>query len=311
VADAPSNADTGDAGDGASQNTIDLVVLLSIDGLRPDAIGSGTPNLSHLKREGSYADSAVTVTNSSTLPSHASMLSGVQPELHGLNFNAYRPERGFIRVPSIFLMAERAGLPTAMFVAKQKLHHILREDSPTHFKVAGRCASVVSEFTSYLKQKPSGLAFLHFGEPDHAGHRHGWMTPQYKQAVHGADSCVGALVETLRNANNADRIMLIVTSDHGGHGRGHGSALAEDRHIPWIAWGHMVNHGLVIHRPLQTLDTAQTALYALGVAPGPAMAGAVVVEGFRSGAPAPVVAANVPNPRLASLQCSSIHLSQR
>ena len=64
------------------------VVLVSIDGLRPDAISpKETPTLSRLTTEGSYTLSARTILPSKTLPSHTSMLTGQPPDIHGVSWN--------------------------------------------------------------------------------------------------------------------------------------------------------------------------------------------------------------------------------
>ena len=56
------------------------VVVISIDGLRPDAIAaSGAANLQRMMREGAYSLQARTIMPSRTLPSHTSMLTGVTP----------------------------------------------------------------------------------------------------------------------------------------------------------------------------------------------------------------------------------------
>ena len=56
------------------------------------------------------------------------MVSGVDASLHHLDFNAYKPERGSIAVPTIFSLVRQAGLPTAMFVGKGKLRHLPHEE---------------------------------------------------------------------------------------------------------------------------------------------------------------------------------------
>ena len=57
------------------------VLVVSIDGLRPDAIAAySAPTLQRLIREGSYTLSATTIDPSTTLPSHTSMLTGQPPE---------------------------------------------------------------------------------------------------------------------------------------------------------------------------------------------------------------------------------------
>jgi arylsulfatase A-like enzyme len=61
-----------------------------------------------------------------------------------------------------------------------------------------------------------------------------------------------------------DRTLLLVTADHGGHGRRHGTHRIEDLHIPWIASGARVQRG-DFDAPVRTTDTAATILAALGL----------------------------------------------
>ena len=59
---------------------IEHVVLISIDGLRPDALElANTPTLDALRRAGAYSPKAQAVLPSVTLVNHASMLSGMAP----------------------------------------------------------------------------------------------------------------------------------------------------------------------------------------------------------------------------------------
>jgi hypothetical protein len=82
------------------------VVIISEDGLRPDALSPElTPRHIALIHEGARAKDAETIPESDTLPSHASMLSGVGAHEHGLWWNSYQAARGFIHVPTIFSVA--------------------------------------------------------------------------------------------------------------------------------------------------------------------------------------------------------------
>ena len=55
----------------------DHVVIVSFDGMRPDGMErADAPTLHRLRAEGTYALQAETVGDSSTLPSHSSMISG-------------------------------------------------------------------------------------------------------------------------------------------------------------------------------------------------------------------------------------------
>src|SRR3954466_13973597 len=79
---------------------INHVLIISEDGLRADAVAT-----LHLKwhdlnhQRGSYSDHALTIRDASTLPAHASMLSGVEPNEHGLTWNTCRPRGAFLKAP--------------------------------------------------------------------------------------------------------------------------------------------------------------------------------------------------------------------
>ena len=68
-----------------------------------------------------------------------------------------------------------------------------------------------------------------------------------------------------RQSGIADDSVLIITADHGGHARTHGTDRPEDMNIPWIAWGKGVKKGFEISAPVKTFDTAATALWLLDV----------------------------------------------
>src|SRR5688572_16912170 len=102
------------------------VMIISIDGLRPDAIEQfRAPTLQRLMREGSYSRDAQTILPSTTLPSHTSMLTGVDVDVHGVTFNSDETANvGTLRVPTVFGLAHAAGLRTAAFFGKSKLQHL-------------------------------------------------------------------------------------------------------------------------------------------------------------------------------------------
>ncbi len=247
------------------RGTADLVVLVSLDGLRPDVITPAHRSLHRLLLQGASPRYARTIDKSATLPSHASMVSGVDPSAHGLDFNSYKPDRGNITRPTIFSEVHQAGLPTVMYVGKSKLKHLLARPTEAKFTVAGVfCQKVLKAALPDLQQATRGVFFLHFADADGAGHRYGWMTEEYHEAVDKIDRCLGRVFDAIDESGRADRTLLIVTSDHGGHERSHGTRLDVDQHIPWYAWGAGVRRGR-IHHAVHTTDTAATALAALGI----------------------------------------------
>ncbi|TAK30889.1 MAG: phosphodiesterase [Myxococcaceae bacterium] len=245
----------------------DHVVVVSFDGMRPDGMERAeAPTLHRLRTEGAAALGAVTVGDSSTLPSHSSMLSGVEVRAHGMTFDDFHADRGFIRVPTALSFAHDAGFSTAMFVSKAKLRHIA---VPGSLDVWSRphwsCERVAAAAAEYLSTATPGITFIHFSEPDDSGHRFGWMRARYLQAIARSDRCFTTVMSSVEARADRGRFLVIATADHGGHGRRHGTHAPEDLHIPWVAWGSQVTRG-DFSDPVRTTDTAATALAALGVA---------------------------------------------
>lgn len=106
------------------------VVVISIDGLRPDYVtqadshGLKIPNLRKLMADGSYAAGVTGVVPTVTYPSHTTIVTGVWPSEHGIyangafdplrknldGWNWYAPD---IKVPTLWEAADRAGIITA------------------------------------------------------------------------------------------------------------------------------------------------------------------------------------------------------
>lgn len=281
----------------ARANTPHLI-LISIDGLRPDAIEwAGAETLGSMIREGAYSLDAQTILPSLTLPSHTSMLTGVPAADHGVVWNRDRDARSeFVEVPTVFDVAHAAGLHTAAIAGKRKLRHLFRTGTLDYavFPADGRHASaaeVAAHAAEYLASAEPNLLFVHLPDPDVAGHSRGWMSGRYRTAVRAADAAVAQIRDAARKQFGDDYV-LIVTADHGGHGFGHGSE--REQAIPWIAWGEGVRAGRV-QQKIHTYDTAATVLWLLGVARPDEWRGVPIRSAFTAAAEAPPVgAASVP-----------------
>ena len=118
---------------------------------------------------------------------------------------------------------------------------------------------------AYLKAERPALTFIHLDHVDGAGHDHGHGTPQYYAAVEDADRLIGQILAGVKEAGIAERTIVIVTSDHGGKGKGHGGATMGEIEIPWIVVGPGVARGREIAAPVNTFDTAATVAYVLGL----------------------------------------------
>ena len=137
------------------------VLILSIDGLRPDAIAlAPMPNLLALMQNSAYTLNAQTIYPSSTLPSHSSMLTGLCPSKHGVDWNDYIPERGYAQGTDLFDIAHAAGLQTVMHVGKEKLRQITEPASLDIFTYVNDRDLIVTQ--RLLEDFPQDLAFSSF-----------------------------------------------------------------------------------------------------------------------------------------------------
>lgn len=264
------------------------VVLVSIDGLRPDAIATfGAPMLQRLMREGSYSLSARTIMPSKTLPSHTSMLSGEPPEDHGVFWNdVLSAKTAVVEFSTIFSVARAHGYRTAAFFSKAKFGPLQRPGTLDYSQAPGgwfgRWSSerTIADVRDYVLEQRPNVLFVHLSDVDHAGHGSGWMSEAYGRAVRQVDRAVGELMLAADAAYGQGNYSLLVTADHGGHQYGHGTSDLQDVTIPWIAWGRGANAGLLKDVSIETFDTAPTVLWLLGVQEPDAWDGSPIIEAF-------------------------------
>jgi predicted AlkP superfamily pyrophosphatase or phosphodiesterase len=260
------------------------VVIISIDGLRPDAIEEAdTPTLDALRAQGAYSPAAQAVLPSVTLVNHASMLGGMSPAKHGIYWNTNDPDLGQVKGPTLFSVAHGAGLSTAMVVGKPKLKHLVLPNSVDNYIYAGFTdLQVVSEAIPVIEDNMPNLLFIHLPDVDSAGHALGWMSLAQLLALNLTDGLVGEIVAALEREGYVDQTLLIITADHGGTGVKHGSDSPEDATIPWLAVGPGVPAGITLQSEIVTYDTAATALHAFGLPIPETWDGQPVLEIFES-----------------------------
>jgi predicted AlkP superfamily pyrophosphatase or phosphodiesterase len=253
------------------------VALISIDGLRPDALtGVNTPNILALAQRGSYTFAAQTVFPSTTLPGHTSMLTGLEPSAHGITFDEYR-DSFQLAAPTVFSLVHLAGKRAVMVVGKDKLRQLAAAGSTDSYTCATRGdVEVVNEAVARL---PLGfdLLFVHLPQVDLTGHASGWMSAEYLAQLHKTDEAVGRLVALLPPGAT-----VILTADHGGQHKSHGTNDSIDMTIPWIIAGPRVAHHGPLTRAVRTVDTALTVLSLLSVPAPVGATGKLVSEAFEA-----------------------------
>jgi len=243
------------------------VILISIDGLRSDALAaSGHPFVAELEKISSHTYNSRSVIPPVTLPAHVSMMNSVIPERHGILTNTYVPQ---VRpVKGIFEKISEAGGISAMFYGWDPLRDVA---SPYSLKFASFIESHTSESVDTLLTDEAikcldtydpDFTFLYLVDTDDkGGHDNGWMSDEYLRRVRIALDNSKRIVEKYAKDHT-----VIITADHGGHSFGHGADIPEDMIIPLFCIGEKFPAGTIIDSA-SILDIAPTIARLMGIEP--------------------------------------------
>lgn len=213
-------------------------VLILVDGMRSDAI-SRQPKANALLPKASYCLNTQTVFPPVTLPCHMSLFHSVAPDRHGTTTNIYMPQ---VRpVPGLCEQLRLAKKKCAFFYNWEELRDLSRPGSLAYSQfISGSIHGyekanhlVTDSAIDYITKHTPDFAFLYLGYVDHAGHNHGWMSDEYHQAIASSFDDIYRLLKAL-----PEDYTVLITADHGGHGRGHGENIPEDMTIPLLCLGN-------------------------------------------------------------------------
>ncbi len=257
------------------------IVIISIDGCRPDVLlRADTPVIHGLLPKASFSFWARTTAESVTLPSHTSMLTGVVPIKHGIQWNSDLPLKSpvYPAYPTLFQLAKKAGLTTAMAAGKSKFINLAVPDSLDWQFITTEAKTEDPEVTDkaveMIHDHQPQVLFVHLPTDDNVGHAKGWGTEAQLKALAQADECVGRIIKAVDDAKLTDSTAFIITADHGGFGRVHGPDDIRCRYIPWICFGPGIRQNLDLTTLdysvtgadcINTEDTFATACYLMGI----------------------------------------------
>ena len=251
-------------------------LIISVDGLRPDVLlRADAPRIREMCRNGSFTFWGRSTAVSITLPTHVSILTGVEPQVHGIHWNAGLPlsEPVYPKVSTLFELAKKAGYSTGAVTGKSKFDVLNKPGTIDHSywpdEAKSTDADVAKNAQEMLRSHRPEVFFVHFPGVDNVGHKTGWGTHEQLAAVAEADKCVGELIDALREIDLLDKTLIILTADHGGAGRTHGADDFRSRHVPWIAMGPGVrkDYDLTMNRDLvvECYDTFSTVCAMLNI----------------------------------------------
>ncbi|HEY9377410.1 MAG TPA: alkaline phosphatase family protein [Jiangellaceae bacterium] len=256
---------------------VEHVVFISVDGFNPQALAklgpAAAPALHRMMNEGaSTLNARTTVEQTRTLPNHSSMASGrkvATPEGHGVTFNGdngstiHASAGGY--VASIFDVVHDNGGSTALYATgKTKFDFMDRSwdgtngapdvtgpddgrDKIDSYQVTDSATNLSTLLTRLAAPNPTTFSFVHFADPDTAGHASGFLSPVYLHAVTRLDGYLDQILDAVAaDPDLAGRTVVIVTTDHGGADGAveHADPTAPTNYtVPFLAWGEGVAAG--------------------------------------------------------------------
>jgi predicted AlkP superfamily pyrophosphatase or phosphodiesterase len=244
-----------------------------------------------LMREGAFTLAARAVFPTVSSPNWASMIMGAGPEQHGVTSNEWETNKFEISpvekgpggiFPTIFgvVREQRPAAVIACFHDWDGFGRLLEQNAPDVIEHPEGPTNTMLRAIDCIRAKRPNFLFVHLDHVDHAGHEHGWNSPEYLAAIEVADRLIGQAMDALNEAGMMDRTVVLITADHGGKGKKHGGMTMEEIEIPWILWGAGVAHGKELMTHLNTYDTAPTIAYALGLKTPDCWIGKPVIEAF-------------------------------
>jgi arylsulfatase A-like enzyme/Flp pilus assembly protein TadD len=287
------------------------VLVITLDGLRADRLGcygfAGTtsPHIDALARDGLLFERAF-ATAPLTLPSHASLFTGLIPPRHGV-----RDSGGFPLDDSRTALAERmqaAGYATGAFVGAWVLESrqglgqgfdiyadefVLGKLEISRGALRKRGDEVMDEALAWLETVRGRrfFAWVHLADPSAP---HDPPEPQrsrhpgdlYLDEVAYADDVVGRLLEWLKQRGLEDRTLVVLTAGHGESLGEHGEAAhgyfiyGATTRVPLVVrtpWGDRAARSAAV---VSSVDVFPTILDLVGLRPQQGIDGRSLIRAF-------------------------------
>jgi len=272
--------------------SIEHVVVIGCDGMGSLAFTeTNAPVMRRLMREGAWTLRARGVMPTSSSPNWASMIMGAGPEQHGVTSNEWETNKFDIAptvvgtggmFPTIF-GALRAQRPTARILCVHDwdgFGRLMERSAVDVLENVKGSPATAQRAVELVKERKPNFLFIHFDDVDHAGHKFGWKTPEYFEAVEMIDGLIGQVLASLDEAGIRKQTLVLVTADHGGVEKKHGGTTMAELEIPWIIAGPGVRVGHQIQSAVNTYDTAATLAMVFGIKPPESWIARPVREAF-------------------------------
>lgn len=257
------------------------VVAIGLDGISVDGYKTAKhPNMDALMADGVLSLTTRNVMPSVTLPNWTSHLTGSGPEQHGVLSNGWEIDKVVLPAidtdsegyyPSIFKILKEnvPNVKTAFYYNwaelinafnKTYLDEVSFEENDEYQKNY----SMALDFIMKNRLDPT-LVFLYSVHTDHAGHNHGWMSPEYIASIDEVDEYIGKFIQKLKDEGLYEDTHFMFFTDHGGTPeKGHGGITPQELEVPWAITGPGIRKGQMLKEPNNSVNTAMTIAYLFG-----------------------------------------------
>lgn len=269
------------------------VFIISIDTLRSDHLPvygyhGSTPAIDAFRKDAVLFANAFSQCPQ-TLPSHASIMTGLLPADHGVRDNigyALAPSRRTIATVlkehgyatgaavSSYVLRRQTGIAQGFGFFDDQVDYSTGQAADLAERSGERTRAVLEQWLATV-QGTRIFGFLHLYEP-HAPYRppppFDRMKDPYDGEIAAADSIAGRFLQTLKARGLYDQALIVILSDHGEGLGDHG----EDEHgvfvyresiqVPLlIKLPNQERRGTVVTSPVGLIDVAPTILGAIGL----------------------------------------------
>ena len=264
------------------------VVFIGIDGWASwcfqQADPATLPNIHFLMDNGSYTLAKRSVMPSASAINWASIFMGVPTEMHCYNaWNSKEPvipascvnERGLPPTIYSLLHEQRPDAESGIvfnwdgigyLCDTAVIDHVVYDEGYHHPETGYTMTGYTQQYAvKYIKEKKPTLFTFYIGDQDEVGHATEWGSPEYYRCMEEIDHCVGLILQAIRDAGIEKETVVVMTSDHGGQGRGHGGFTLKELETPFIIYGKGIRKGYAFPDVMMQYDTPATIAYALGL----------------------------------------------
>ena len=260
-----------------SKSLFEHVVVIGIDGLSAEGLQKAeTPVMDNLIANGAVKYNVRAVLPTSSTSNWGAMMCGAGTEATGMTSNSWEPNGQWMEP----IVKNQAGRFPTIF-------NIIREQMPeaeqgTIFQWGGfgrlmqrdvvnchiNCPSpekTTQQTCDYIIAKKPNFLFIQLDHVDGAGHRFGYKSDEYLKVVANADSLVGRIMESIRQAGIEKNTLVMIVSDHGGLLNDHGGESTDEANVPIIYYGNGIKKNYTIQQTVYMFDVAANVAFALNL----------------------------------------------